>query len=127
MWQSLMFIVCGEALYDIFAETPAAGDGSVKHRAVMGGSPFNVAIGLARLGVKTGFLSGISRDPMGAALVARLHHEGISTRYVIRKAERTARMLVALDDAGIARYIFDGDRTADTSLTHADLPSLGLM
>ena len=44
-----MFIVCGEALFDVFAEaerpTGIAFDGRI------GGSPFNVALGLARLGI----------------------------------------------------------------------------
>ena len=44
-----MIVVCGEALIDLFVG-PAEG-AEMPARAVAGGSPFNVAIGLARLGL----------------------------------------------------------------------------
>ena len=44
-----MFLVCGEALFDFFLETED-GPASARYAARAGGSPFNVAIGLARLG-----------------------------------------------------------------------------
>src|SRR2546423_14137071 len=60
-----MIVVCGEALIDLFVG-PAEG-AEMPARAVAGGSPFNVAIGLARLGVDASFLGRISRDRFGAA------------------------------------------------------------
>jgi fructokinase len=77
-----MILVCGEALIDLFvgpvegAEMPA--------RAVAGGSPFNVAVGLARLGVGASFLGGISRDRFGALLARTLVREGINDRFLVR-------------------------------------------
>jgi sugar/nucleoside kinase (ribokinase family) len=44
-----MILVCGEALIDLFVG-PAEG-AEMPARAVAGGSPFNIAVGLARLGV----------------------------------------------------------------------------
>jgi fructokinase len=55
-----LILVCGEALIDLFVGPAEAAE--MPARAVAGGSPFNVAIGLARLGVKADFLGGISRD-----------------------------------------------------------------
>ena len=43
-----MILLCGEAMIDLFVG-PAEG-AEMPARAVAGGSPFNVAIGLARLG-----------------------------------------------------------------------------
>jgi fructokinase len=53
-----MFLICGEALYDMFleAETPTG----LRLDARMGGSPFNVAIGLARLCKRVGLFTGVS-------------------------------------------------------------------
>ena len=64
-----MFVVCGEALFDVFAtgETPTG----MAMDARIGGSPFNVAIGLARLGQPVAFLSQISRGFLGEAADAR--------------------------------------------------------
>lgn len=52
-----MFIVCGEALFDVFVtgDTP----NGMGCDARIGGSPFTVAPGLARLGQPAGFLGGI--------------------------------------------------------------------
>ena len=44
-----MFLICGEALFDFFTGTDD-GTGPMHFEAVAGGSPFNVGIGLARLG-----------------------------------------------------------------------------
>ena len=48
-----MFLVCGEALFDFFLESEA-GPAASTYAARAGGSPFNVAIGLARLGQTLG-------------------------------------------------------------------------
>ena len=53
-----MIFVCGEALIDLFMQ-PAHPDGPML-QAVMGGSPFNVAVGLARLDTPVAFFGGSS-------------------------------------------------------------------
>ena len=64
-----MFLVCGEALWDLFAvESP---DG-LTFDARIGGSPFNVAVGLSRLHQKSALLTGMSENPMGRRLIAAL-------------------------------------------------------
>ncbi len=45
-----MFVVCGEALMDVFAAGDTATGLAMDAR--IGGSPFNVALGLARCGTK---------------------------------------------------------------------------
>src|SRR6202011_55762 len=77
-----MILVCGEALIDLFVG-PAEG-AEMPARAVAGGSPFNVAIGLARLGVDAAILGGISRDRFGALLARMLIGEGIDDRFLVR-------------------------------------------
>ena len=42
-------LVCGEAIVDLFVHLK---DGTMRAEPIFGGSPFNVAIGLARLGVR---------------------------------------------------------------------------
>lgn len=118
-----MFLVCGEALYDIFAR-PDGEAGRLAMQAVPGGSPFNVAIGLSRLGVPTGFVSRLSTDVLGEALAARLEQEGVSLRAVARCSTRTTLSLVNLKADGVPAYAFYGPG-ADAALTVADLPDLG--
>jgi len=92
-------------------------------RAVAGGSPFNVAVGLARLGVRTAFLSGISRDPFGAFLVDRLAREGVDGGFLVRTDRPSTISIVATADDGQPNYAFHGDSAADRSLQLTHLPS----
>ena len=62
-----MFLVCGEALFDFFLEREQ-GPGQASYDARAGGSPFNVAIGLARLERSVGLLTGLSTDLLGQRL-----------------------------------------------------------
>lgn len=115
-----MFLICGEALFDFFGDnTP--GD-SVDFDARIGGSPFNVAMGLARLGEEAGFFGGISRDALGERLVEKFRSEGVSERYILRTDYLTTLSLVQKDAHGSPAYTFYGENAADRMITEADLP-----
>lgn len=117
-----MFVVCGEALYDIFIDGYAGT--SVGMTARQGGSPFNVAIGLARLGTASALFTGLSRDPLGRQLRGTLEREGVALDYLVDKAEATTLVMVALDAQGVPNYSFYGTGCADRALTLDDLPAL---
>ncbi len=117
-----MFVVCGEALYDVF--TLEETDRGFTMDARIGGSPFNVAIGLARLGCDVAFCAGLSSDPLGRRLERHLEAEGVDTRYVVRKDNPTTLALVALGGGGEPHYSFYGHAAADRAVTPADLPAL---
>jgi fructokinase len=95
------FIVVGEALIDLSAS--AADDGSYLARP--GGSPLNVAIGLARLGQPTAFAGRLSDDPFGTILHAHLARSGVDLRHVVGAREPSTIALVEITD-GHARYRF---------------------
>lgn len=115
-----MILVCGEALVDLFA---GAGEGSeMPARIVAGGSPFNVAIGLARLGIDAAFLGGVSRDGFGSLLADVLAREGVDGRYLVRTERLSTISVVATGRDGHPSYSFHGEAAADRSLTLADLP-----
>jgi fructokinase len=118
-----MFLVCGEALFDMFLR-PDESHGLCLD-AVPGGSPFNVALGLARLGQPTEFFSGISGDLMGRKLNGFIAREGIGLTYAVRSKRPTALAIVGLDANGGPDYAFYGDFPAYRAITEADLPALG--
>jgi fructokinase len=119
-----MFLVCGEALFDFFLERED-GPASALYAARAGGSPFNVAIGLARLDQPAGLLTGISTDLLGQRLAAVLEAEGVSTAYAIPTDRPTTVSLVGLDTKGVPAYQFYKNGSADTGVTAPDLPPLG--
>lgn len=119
-----MFLVCGEALFDLFTEDNSR-IGSIKFDARAGGSPFNVAIGLARLNEHAALLTGISRDMLGEKLAAVLTREGVSTDYLIRSGRRTTLSLIGLDKSGSPSYSFYGIGSADCGVKYKHLPKIG--
>ena len=118
-----MFLVCGEALFDLFANDVAKPD-RFALEACAGGSPFNVAIGISRLGGQSALLTGISDDLLGQRLISTLEHENVSTEFLVRSGRRTTLSLVGLDQAGHPDYVFYGLGSADCSLEPGDLPVL---
>jgi fructokinase len=116
-----MMLSCGDALFDLFAED--GGDSShVRIDARVGGSPLNVAVGLARLGQKSAYLAKISRDALGSRIIAHLDREGVDTAWVVRGRNPTTLAVVALDSGGAATYSFYIEGTADRSLEPDELP-----
>src|SRR5450432_3647844 len=109
-----MFVVCGEALMDVFADgdtpTGMALDGRV------GGSPFNVAVGLARLAQPVSFFGALSRGFLGERLLRALHDEGVATASIARVDAPTTLGLVGTDAQGVPSYAFYGERGADRQL-----------
>jgi len=119
-----MIVCCGEALFDVFfnGEAPS---GAIHLEAHAGGSPFNVAIGIARLGGKSALFTGVSQDLLGERLYRILEREGVETRYLVRSGNRTTISLVGVDDAGQPGYVFYGLGSADCSVTTEEIPSFG--
>lgn len=117
-----MYLVCGEALFDAFAPSEPGHD--LRLIARPGGSPFNVAIGLTRLGHRAALFTALSTDVLGRRLHDLLAREGVCLDYLVDKPHRTTLALVALDTAGVPRYSFYGDGCADRELVPADLPAL---
>ena len=114
-----MFVVAGEALMDVFtgATTPTG----IALDARIGGSPLNVAFGLARLGQRVAFLGGISNGELGTRLVDALRAEGVSLDAVHRSAAPTTISLIGVDARGVPEYAFYGTGAADRTLPLAAL------
>lgn len=108
--------VAGEALVDL---VPAGADGLF--RAAPGGSPANVAVGLARLDVPTRLLARLADDPMGRRLRAHLDGNGVDLSHAVHAKEPTSLAIVSLSEDGSADYDFRVEGTADWQWTDAEL------
>ncbi|VEF11249.1 PfkB [Pseudomonas fluorescens] len=121
-----MYLVCGEALFDFFSEDDASGLASkVNFKAIAGGSPFNVAVGLRRLGVESALFGGLSTDYLGRRLQQVLQDEGVRPDYLVDFAAPTTLAMVAVGANGSPHYSFRGEGCADRQLSAAHLPTLG--
>jgi fructokinase len=120
-----MYLVCGEALFDFFSQPDVdAKSNRIGYQAVAGGSPFNVAVGLRRLGVEAGFFAGLSTDYLGKRLATVLEEEGVRGDFLIHFDAPTTLSMVAVGADGSPQYSFRGDGCADRLLTVEHLPVL---
>ncbi len=115
-----MILLCGEALIDL---VPVVTDGELAYLPRTGGSPYNVALGLGRLGVPVGFFGRVSGDPFGQLLRSRLVAEGVDCRLLRQGDEPTALAIVHLSPNQEPVFVFYGDGSADCTLSGDDLPS----
>ncbi|MEH4659633.1 aminoimidazole riboside kinase [Phytobacter diazotrophicus] len=108
----------GDAVVDLLPE----GDGRLMQCA--GGAPANVAVGIARLEGKSGFIGRVGQDPFGKFMYDTLRQEKVNTDYMtFDEAQRTSTVVVALDDEGERSFTFMVRPSADLFLQVDDLPA----
>ena len=108
--------VAGEALVDL-VPAPVGGYFEI----APGGSPANVALGLARLGVPARLLARISDDMLGRRIRAHLTHNGVQLDHAVAATEQTSLAMVSLDENGSPAYDFRINGTADWQWTPAEV------
>ena len=116
-----MILSCGEALIDMLPRTTTEGEAAFAPYA--GGALFNTAIAVGRLGIPSGFLSGLSRDLFGEQLQATLKAAGVDTSPSVVSGRPTTLAWVRLKD-GHATYAFYDEGTALRMLTLEDMPPI---
>jgi fructokinase len=118
--ESDMIICCGEALIDMVrADFPGQGKGFLPFP---GGSPYNTAIAIGRLGVLVKFLGRFSTDLFGEILVKRLKDNHVGDELIIRSKQNSTLAFVKLERGKEPQYVFYTEGTADRSLGVGDLP-----
>lgn len=116
-----MIICAGEALIDMLPREGAGGE--QMFLPVCGGSVYNTAIALGRLGVEAGLVSGVSTDMFGEQLVAGLTASDVTSDYLIRSDRPTTLAFVKLTE-GQAEYAFFDEHSAGRMIRVKDLPRL---
>ncbi|MGX5667788.1 carbohydrate kinase [Rhizobium daejeonense] len=117
-----MILCCGEALIDMLPRETTRGERAFSPYA--GGAIFNTAIALGRLGIPTGFFTGLSDDMMGDILRETLQQSNVDYSFCATLSRPTTIAFVKLVD-GHASYAFYDENTAGRMITEGDLPVLG--
>ncbi len=116
-----MIVCCGEALIDMLPRESVQGEPSFAPYA--GGSVFNSAIALGRLGVPVEFFCGLSADFFGDMLRSTLAASKVGTKLAPQSALPTTLAFVRLV-GGHATYLFYDENTAGRMLETTQLPDL---
>jgi fructokinase len=109
--------VCGEVLIDLIPD-------GTERKAVVGGGPANTAKALAKLGIVTQFIDGISTDMYGQMILKQLHQDGVLLDFVKFSDKPTCLAIVSLNKSRGATYEFLIDGTATFDFTPEWLPNL---
>lgn len=111
-----MILCAGESLIDMVEQ-----DGLF--RPLPGGSVYNTALALGRLGARTAYLWPLSQDRFGATLRAPLAEAGVDTSLCPRTDRLTTLAFVSLTN-GEARYSFYDEGSAGRMFAPDDIPAL---
>ena len=113
------FLVVGESLVDIVHPLDA------EPTVAPGGSPMNVAVGLARLGVPTTLVTELGDDPHGDLVVDHVRASGVDlSEDSVRSGGRTSTATARLGADGAASYEFELSWGLDAQSLPADVPGL---
>jgi len=108
--------VAGEVLIDLILE-------GADRKPIVGGGPANTARALARLGIVTQFIDGISSDQYGQMAKNELLTAGAKLDYVKYSDKQTCLAIVSLSESGSATYEFVIENTATFDFNLEWLPN----
>ncbi|MCM3586566.1 aminoimidazole riboside kinase [Mesobacillus maritimus] len=111
-------ITLGEALID-FIPVDAT---NITYQKSPGGAPANVAVGAARLGMKSAFIGKLGQDVLGEFLIETLTNYGVDVSSVAQTADyRTGLVFVTLDQTGERSFSFFVKESADLFLESTEV------
>jgi len=108
--------VTGEVLIDLIPE-------GADRKPIIGGGPANTAKALAKLGIDTQFIDGISTDDYGQMAKDELVSAGVKLDYIKYSDKPTCLAIISLSDSGSASYEFVIQNTATFDFSSTWLPN----
>ncbi|MBD2869321.1 5-dehydro-2-deoxygluconokinase [Paenibacillus arenilitoris] len=122
--KTLDFVAVGRLCIDLNAnEINRPMEDTVTFTKYVGGSPANICIGMARLGLKIGFVGKVADDQMGRFIVRYLEREGIGTDNVVtdRTGAVTGLAFTEIKSPTDCSILMYRDNAADLLLTAAEV------
>ncbi len=122
----IMRALCfGELLIDMVSPQPDADLGAAtQFLKAPGGAPANVAVGMARLGIASGFVGSVGDDPFGHFLREVVGRENVDVSGVKLSKNSTTIAFVATKTDGSKDIWFGRNPGADADFSVHDLPDL---
>ncbi|MEM9142261.1 MAG: 5-dehydro-2-deoxygluconokinase [Bacteroidota bacterium] len=90
--------------------------------AFVGGSPLNIAVGCARLGINASLLTAVGRDKVGEFILNFLEKEGVNTQCIpIKDGSRSSAVVLGIEPPDRFPLVFYRDNAADSQVNIDDV------
>lgn len=121
--KTLDVITIGRASVDLYgAQVGGRLEDMGSFQKYIGGSPTNMAAGMARLGLKSALITRVGDEHMGRFIREELQREGVNVQGVITDKDRlTALVLLGIRDEEHFPLIFYRENCADMALCEDDI------
>ncbi len=118
-------LTIGRCSLDLFSEQIGAPFVDIESFSTqVGGSPTNIAIGSARLGLASAAVTAVGDDMVGQFVRAYLSRNNVGTNYVYTKPGRTAMAVVGVEPPDTFPLVFYRDAAPDKLISTEDIKLL---
>lgn len=123
MTKPLDLITVGRASVDLYGgQVGGRLEDMASFNKYIGGSPTNIAVGTARLGLKSALITRVGDEHMGRFIREELEREGVDVRGVTTDSERlTALAILGIRDQTRFPLVFYRENCADMALSDSDM------
>jgi 5-dehydro-2-deoxygluconokinase len=122
-------ITFGRSSIDLYSQNIGSAFNDIKgFDAFVGGSPLNIAVGCARLGVNTSLLTAVGNDKVGEFIINFLNKEGVNTQCIpVKNSARSSAVVLGIEPPDKFPLVFYRDNAADSQVDiddvdRADIP-----
>ncbi|WP_425235426.1 5-dehydro-2-deoxygluconokinase [Ulvibacterium sp.] len=116
-------ITFGRSSIDLYSQNIGSTFNNIKgFDAFVGGSPLNIAVGCARLGVNTSLLTAVGNDKVGEFIVNFLNKEGVNTQCIpVKNSARSSAVVLGIEPPDKFPLVFYRDNAADSQVDIDDV------
>mgnify|MGYP003109898246 FL=1 len=116
-------ITFGRSSIDLYSQNIGAPFNDIKgFDAFVGGSPLNIAVGCARLGVNASLLTAVGNDKVGEFILNFLNKEGVNTRAIpVKNGTRSSAVVLGIEPPDKFPLVYYRDNAADSQVDIDDV------
>ncbi|MDO6603801.1 5-dehydro-2-deoxygluconokinase [Arenibacter palladensis] len=116
-------ITFGRSSIDLYSQNIGAPFNDIKgFDAFVGGSPLNIAVGCARLGVNASLLTAVGNDKVGEFILNFLNGEGVNTHCIpVKNGTRSSAVVLGIEPPDKFPLVYYRDNAADSQVDIDDV------
>lgn len=116
-------ITFGRSSIDLYSQDIGSPFSDIKgFDAFVGGSPLNIAVGCARLGVKASLLTAVGNDKVGEFILDFLKKEDVNTQYIpVKNGTRSSAVVLGIEPPDKFPLVYYRDNAADSQIDIDDV------